>query len=462
MRRVLKIIATAIVLLLFWGLLLFSHDDYDTMENWVWEYGEYYGITFWQDLLGINPQAEWESVESSEAGEDWAEENPGFDDTGEEWAEDTTEEDWGFDDPGEEWAEEEWGDNTPGEEDWGEDTPGDNTPGEDTTEEDWGSDDPGADWGDEDWGDDTEEAWDEEEPETAPENPIAGEDIPEETPQEDDRTRNIRMLARLIYGEARGVDSKVEQAAVAWCALNRMDAQALEPSKLGTVVNQAHFGGYNSSDPVYPHHWELAESIYDAWIEERETGKLSSLRVLPKEYLYYWGTRTHNWFVTDMSYIGSKRKAWSFSQRDPYASARRYYLKRYYPTEEEIEMMAQVLHHKARGVDSEMERAAVIWCILNRVQSPLYEDTVKDVLVHENQFSAYDPELEVRSSLCRLVEDVVERWHREMKGEGNVGRVLPEEYLYFRADEHYEHNEFFIKPNGADPWDWSLFNPYED
>ena len=164
--------------------------------------------------------------------------------------------------------------------------------------------------------------------------------------------------------------------------------------------------------------------------------------------------------MTDRNYIGSKRKAWSFSSRDPYASARRYYLKNYEPTQEEIEMMAQVLHHKARGVDSEMERAAVVWCILNRVESPLYEDTVKDVLLHEHQFSVYDPDLEVRSSIRSLVRDVVERWHREMQGREDVGRVLPEEYLYFWGDG--EHNYFTVKPNGTDEWEWELTNPYDD
>ena len=123
-------------------------------------------------------------------------------------------------------------------------------------------------------------------------------------------------------------------------------------------------------------------------------------------------------------------------------------------------MMAQVLHHKARGVESEMERAAVVWCILNRVESPLYEDTVKDVLEHENQFSAYDPELEVRSTIRYLVMDVVERWQKEMRGRENAGRVLPKEYLYFYGDG--EHNYFMPRPNSLDEWDWSLDNPYDD
>lgn len=34
----------------------------------------------------------------------------------------------------------------------------------------------------------------------------------------------VEMLARLIWGEARGVASDMEKEAVAWCVLNRVDA----------------------------------------------------------------------------------------------------------------------------------------------------------------------------------------------------------------------------------------------
>lgn len=480
MRRFFKKIVITLLLLLFAGLLLFAHDDYDTMENWEWIYGEEYGQTFVEALFNTSGEDGWEDWGEDSDWSDWGEDDSEEEDWSD-WGEDGSEEedwsDWG-EDTEEDWSD--WGEDT--EEDWS-DWGDDGAEGDwqywdpDAADEEgwtyWNSDEEDTDWSD--WGDDGDEAWSDwddgaaatpapedegYDPENPPEALTGGDDIPEETEEEDIRTRNIRMLARLIFGEARGVDSRVEQAAVAWCALNRMDAEGYAPEELAKVVNSSHFGGYSKTDPVYPHHWETAESVYDSWLEERETGRLSDIRVLPKEYLYYWGTRTHNWFVTDKSYIGSKRKAWSFSGRDPYAAARRYHLKNYEPTEEEIEMMAQVLHHKARGVESEMERAAVVWCILNRVESPLYEDTVKDVLEHENQFSAYDPELEVRSTIRYLVMDVVERWQKEMRGRENAGRVLPKEYLYFYGDG--EHNYFMPRPNSLDEWDWSLDNPYDD
>lgn len=36
----------------------------------------------------------------------------------------------------------------------------------------------------------------------------------------------VRLLARLIWAEARGVTREEERAAVAWCALNRLDDEA--------------------------------------------------------------------------------------------------------------------------------------------------------------------------------------------------------------------------------------------
>ena len=41
------------------------------------------------------------------------------------------------------------------------------------------------------------------------------------TPNEAD----VEMLAKTIWGEARGVESITEKAAVAWCILNRVDAK---------------------------------------------------------------------------------------------------------------------------------------------------------------------------------------------------------------------------------------------
>ena len=128
------------------------------------------------------------------------------------------------------------------------------------------------------------------------------------------------------------------------------------------------------------------------------------------------------------------------------------------------------------GGTGNMERAAVAWCVLNRVDSSLYPGTIQAVVTVPNQFNLsytiYDGDI-------KLAEDVLERWYREKNGETNVGRVLPSQYCYFRgfkwADRANElgmsrptknHNWFFTRAEynkgkyERNYWDWSLPNPY--
>lgn len=59
-----------------------------------------------------------------------------------------------------------------------------------------------------------------------------------------------------------------------------------------------------------------------------------------------------------------------------------------------------------------------------------------------------------------VVEDVLERWSAERSGAGDVGRVLPREFLYFSGDGVC--NCFTTAYSGGDVWDWSLYNPYTE
>ena len=130
------------------------------------------------------------------------------------------------------------------------------------------------------------------------------------------------------------------------------------------------------------------------------------------------------------------------------------------------------------GGTGNMERAAVAWCILNRVDSSRFANTIQGVITSPNQFhlSYY-----IYDSDIKLAADVLERWYREKDGESNVGRVLPSGYYYFRGfkwkDKATElgmarptksHNWFFqLSEYHKDKfernyWDWSLPNPYSN
>lgn len=129
----------------------------------------------------------------------------------------------------------------------------------------------------------------------------------------------------------------------------------------------------------------------------------------------------------------------------------------YPPTEEELTILAKVVYREARGIEDKAHQAAVIWCILNRVDAGLGGDTITEVATYPNAF-AWVPDTPVEQEFLMLAADVCERWNLEKAGQDDVGRVLPKEYLYFTGDG--ELNHFTIEWKGTEDWDWSLESPY--
>ncbi len=130
------------------------------------------------------------------------------------------------------------------------------------------------------------------------------------------------------------------------------------------------------------------------------------------------------------------------------------------PDEVEVEMLARMIWGEARGVVSDMEKAACVWCVLNRVDNPDFPDTVAAVLTQPRQFAGYSPEYPATEELKAIAADVLTRWAEEQAGAADVGRVLPAEYLFFTGDG--KRNHFRTEYRGGAVWDWSLKNPYND
>lgn len=132
------------------------------------------------------------------------------------------------------------------------------------------------------------------------------------------------------------------------------------------------------------------------------------------------------------------------------------------PDELEVDLIAKTLYGECRGVASTTEKAAVVWCILNRVDAKGYAcgKSVEYVVTFKNQFKGYDASHPVIPELKKLAEDVLIRHHREQEGETDVGRILPKEYIYFIGDT--KRNYFTTEFLGKDYWEWSLDSPYED
>lgn len=129
----------------------------------------------------------------------------------------------------------------------------------------------------------------------------------------------------------------------------------------------------------------------------------------------------------------------------------------YIPNPYEVELIGRTIWGEAGGVQSKAERAAVAWCILNRVDA--YGKSIEDVVTAPWQFHGYRPEGDCPLEHLELAADVLVRWQAEKKGTTDVGRTLPAEYLYFVGDGWRNH--FSVEYESAVYWDWSLPNPYK-
>lgn len=120
-------------------------------------------------------------------------------------------------------------------------------------------------------------------------------------------------IAKLLFKECGGVDSKTEQACVAWCVLNRVDESGTSIHDVLRSPNQ--FAFYESTQ-VRDDLLELAYDVLSRWNDEKN-GIEDSGRVLPKEYTYFSGDGSHNYFRN--AFDGSF-DVWDYSLESPYES----------------------------------------------------------------------------------------------------------------------------------------------
>lgn len=127
-------------------------------------------------------------------------------------------------------------------------------------------------------------------------------------------------------------------------------------------------------------------------------------------------------------------------------------------SESDVELIAKTVWQEARGIPSKAEQAAVVWCILNRVDDDRWGDTIAEVVTAPHQF-AYDAGAPVTDELRQLAEDVLERWKREREGETEVGRVLPAGYVFFDGDGSHNHFRREYEHTG-EYWEFEAESPY--
>ena len=100
-----------------------------------------------------------------------------------------------------------------------------------------------------------------------------------------------------------------------------------------------------------------------------------------------------------------------------------------------LDVLAKVLYGESKGVYSYSKTncAAVVWCVLNRVDKGHRGNTPIKCATSKHQF-AYHRSFPVQDYLRDLAEDVLGRWLLEKNGEEDVGRVLPAKYIWFSGN----------------------------
>ena len=105
------------------------------------------------------------------------------------------------------------------------------------------------------------------------------------------------------------------------------------------------------------------------------------------------------------------------------------------------------------------EKAAVVWCVLNRVDSAGFPNAIEKVVTQPHQFVGYAEKYPATEENKKIAKDVLNRWYAEKAGYTDIGRVLPKEYTFFTGDG--KSNYFTSEWKSQITYDWSLPSPYE-
>ena len=115
--------------------------------------------------------------------------------------------------------------------------------------------------------------------------------------------------------------------------------------------------------------------------------------------------------------------------------------------DELAEWAGRAIWGEAGGIQDEAQRAAVVWCACNRADA--WDMEIGDVLTVD-QFHGLAIRGEVPPQHMELARDVLARWTLEAEGWVDVGRALPERFLYFEGNGIV--NLFSTEYGGGEYW----------
>ena len=96
------------------------------------------------------------------------------------------------------------------------------------------------------------------------------------------------------------------------------------------------------------------------------------------------------------------------------------------PNEEDVIALARCLWGECRGC-SYIQKAAVCWCVFNRVDDSRFPDTVYGVVSQPSQFFGYQASFPVTDELYEIAYRCMVDWHN---GEN---RIFDHEFIYFHG-----------------------------
>lgn len=120
-------------------------------------------------------------------------------------------------------------------------------------------------------------------------------------------------IAKVLYGECRGVLSTTERACVVWTILNRVDSNN---ATIHDVVSSPQQFAFAENTPVDETLLSLAYDVLERWNDEKN-GEINVGRVLPASFCWFEGRDNRNYFRNQYNgdYI-----VWDYSLESPYES----------------------------------------------------------------------------------------------------------------------------------------------
>lgn len=134
----------------------------------------------------------------------------------------------------------------------------------------------------------------------------------QEPETEQETEEEIILLAKMLWGEARGC-STTEQAACVWVALNRVSDPRWPDTLREVLLQPEQFRGLREDNPATEELMALAEDVLSRRAREL-AGETAVGRVIPEDYFFWAGDGKRNHFRKEYRDTAT----WSWEMEDPY------------------------------------------------------------------------------------------------------------------------------------------------